>query len=50
MPNKEFVTGRVLNWTLSNKINRTIVTVGMAYGSDVVRAMRLMTEAAREHP
>lgn len=50
VPNKEFITGRVLNWTLSNKINRTIITVGVAYGADVAHAMRLMTEAAREHP
>jgi len=50
VPNKEFITGRVLNWTLSSDINRRILTVGVAYGSDVARAMKLMTEVARAHP
>ncbi len=49
IPNKEFITGRVINWTLSDKINRVIVTVGVAYGSDVDQAMALMLEAAHEN-
>jgi potassium efflux system protein len=49
IPNKEFITGRVINWTLSDKINRIIVNVGVAYGSDVKKAMALMLEAAREN-
>ncbi|TWT41847.1 Mechanosensitive channel MscK precursor [Phycisphaerae bacterium RAS1] len=35
IPNKEFVTGQVSNWTLSDTVQRVIVTVGVAYGSDV---------------
>jgi potassium efflux system protein len=49
IPNKEFITGRVINWTLSDKINRIIITVGVAYGSDVKQAMNLMIEAAHEN-
>ena len=49
IPNKEFITGRVINWTLSDKINRIIVTVGVAYGSDVDKAMALMLEVAAEN-
>jgi potassium efflux system protein len=49
IPNKEFITGRVVNWTLSDKVNRIIVTVGVAYGSDVNRAMALMQEVAHEN-
>ncbi|WP_083218174.1 mechanosensitive ion channel domain-containing protein [Candidatus Thiodiazotropha endoloripes] len=49
IPNKEFITGRVINWTLSDKINRIIITVGIAYGSDVKQAMKLMIEAADEN-
>jgi potassium efflux system protein len=49
IPNKEFITGRVINWTLSDKINRIIITVGVAYGSDVKQAMKLMIEAADEN-
>lgn len=49
IPNKEFITGRVINWTLTDKVNRIIITVGVAYGSDVKKAMGLMTDAAQEN-
>ena len=49
IPNKEFITGRVINWTLTDKINRIIINVGVAYGSDVKQAMALMLEAAHEN-
>jgi potassium efflux system protein len=50
IPNKEFITGRVVNWTLTDKVNRLLIEVGVAYGSDVNQAMSLMLEAARENP
>lgn len=49
VPNKEFITGQVLNWTLTDNINRIVVTVGVAYGSDIPLALRLLDEAASEH-
>jgi potassium efflux system protein len=49
VPNKEFITGRLLNWTLSDNLNRVVITVGADYGSDVPRALALLEEAAREH-
>ena len=49
VPNKEFVTGRLLNWTLSDPVTRIVIPVGIAYGSDVTRAIRLIQEAADEH-
>jgi potassium efflux system protein len=49
IPNKEFITGRVINWTLTDKVNRIIINVGVAYGSDVNQAMALMLEAAEEN-
>jgi potassium efflux system protein len=48
VPNKEFITGRLLNWTLSNDLLRVIIPVGVAYGSDVRRAQQLLLEAADE--
>jgi potassium efflux system protein len=48
VPNKEFVTGRLLNWSLSDQVTRVIVPVGIAYGSDVQQAMSLMMAAAEE--
>ena len=50
VPNKEFITGRLLNWSLSDPITRIEVPVGVDYGADVKLAMRLMDEAARRHP
>ena len=49
VPNKEFITGRLLNWTLTDPITRIMIPVGVAYGSDVTRAIRLIQEAADEH-
>jgi potassium efflux system protein len=46
VPNKEFITGRLLNWSLSDPITRVRVPVGVAYGSNVQQAMRLMRETA----
>jgi potassium efflux system protein len=50
VPNKEFITGRLLNWSLSDQVTRVVIPVGVAYGCDVDRAMELITEAARENP
>ena len=49
VPNKEFITGRLLNWTLSDPVTRIVIPVGIAYGSDVALAIRLIQEAADEH-
>jgi potassium efflux system protein len=49
VPNKEFITGRVLNWTLSDQMNRVTINVGVAYGSDTERARHLLLEAAAEN-
>ncbi len=50
VPNKEFITGRLLNWSLSDQLNRVIVKVGVAYGSDVKQALSLLNAAAAENP
>ena len=48
IPNKELITGRLLNWTLSDARTRILIKVGIAYGSDVDRAMEILLELARE--
>ena len=48
IPNKELITGRLLNWTLSDELTRVLINVGVAYGSDVDRAMEILLEIARE--
>ena len=50
IPNKSFVTGDVINWTLSDPITRLIIRIGVAYGSDVELTERLMRELADAHP
>jgi len=50
VPNKEFITGRLLNWSLSDQTTRIKVPVGIAYGSDVEQAMTLMEEVAHANP
>lgn len=50
VPNKEFITGRLLNWTLTDKVNRVVVTVGVAYGTDTDRVRELLLTIAGEHP
>jgi len=50
VPNKEFITGRLLNWTLTDSHMRFCIPVGIAYGSDVERALRILDEVAADHP
>jgi potassium efflux system protein len=50
VPNKEFITGRLLNWTLSDSQTRVVIYVGIAYGSDVEQALKLLHDAVIEHP
>lgn len=50
VPNKELVTGRVLNWTLTDKSSRIVVEVGVAYGTDTKLARDLLVQVAEQHP
>ncbi|TWT41416.1 mechanosensitive ion channel domain-containing protein [Botrimarina hoheduenensis] len=50
VPNKEFVVGNLVNWTLSNPNLRLVLTVGVAYGSDTKLATELLYRVARENP
>ncbi|MGK0361573.1 MAG: small-conductance mechanosensitive channel, partial [Bradymonadia bacterium] len=50
VPNSEFVTGKVINWTLGhNERLRTQVSVGVAYGSDLQQVTRILIEVGRAH-
>jgi potassium efflux system protein len=50
IPNKEFVTTKITNWSLSDAILRIIVPVGVAYGSDTDKAIQLLLKAAHDCP
>ncbi len=50
IPNKEFVTGRIINWSLSDPIIRLIVSVGVAYGSNTRLAKKILLQVAANEP
>ncbi|NVJ96690.1 MAG: mechanosensitive ion channel [Alphaproteobacteria bacterium] len=50
VPNEDFITNRVINWTLTNNKGRVEIMVGVAYGSDLDLVKSLLLEAAKEHP
>ena len=50
IPNKDFITGRLVNWTLSDAINRIVIKVGVAYGTDIIRAKKMLQEICDSHP
>jgi len=48
VPNKEFITGQLINWTLSDTVLRMVIRVGVAFGTDVTLARQLLLKAAHE--
>ena len=50
IPNKDLITEKLLNWSLSNVVNRLVLNVGVAYGSDPDRVRAILTETVLSHP
>ena len=50
VPNKEFITGSLMNWTLSSPVNRLVIPVGVAYGTDTRMARDILLEIAEANP
>jgi small-conductance mechanosensitive channel len=50
IPNEDFITNRVTNWTFSNTKGRIDIDIGVAYGSDLEVVRDLLLAAAVEHP
>jgi small-conductance mechanosensitive channel len=50
VPNEDFITHRVTNWTYSNAQGRIEINVGVAYESDIKHAQALILDAAKSHP
>jgi potassium efflux system protein len=48
IPNKEIITGRLLNWSLTDTRLRLTVPVGIAYGSDAVLALKILAETVAD--
>lgn len=50
VPNKDLITGKLMNWTLSSRINRVSVGVGVAYGTDPEQVKEILLKVAKENP
>ncbi len=49
VPNGELISGRVINWTLSNQQRRIDINVGVAYGTDPHKVIELLTNVANQN-
>ena len=50
IPNNEIANKRIINMVEPDRKLRIVVTVGVAYGSDVEKVMTVMRQTAMEHP
>ncbi len=50
VPNKTFITGQLINWSLTDTVTRVTLKLGVDYGSDLDLVKELLLKAARENP
>lgn len=50
VPNAEFVSNRLINWTRNSRSVRREITVGVAYGANPEFVMRLLRQVAEANP
>ncbi|RUO26056.1 mechanosensitive channel MscK [Aliidiomarina minuta] len=48
VPNRNFITGKFVNWSLSNTVTRLIIKVGVAYGSDLQKTQEILLDIAQQ--
>ena len=49
IPNANFISSKVINWTLTESQRRRELPVGVAYGTDPTIVLKLLREAAASH-
>ncbi len=49
LPNGDLISGRVVNWTLSDKLRRIEIPVGVKYGTDPEQVLECLVAAAKQH-
>jgi len=49
VPNKEFITTKLVNWTLSDSKRRIEIPLRVAYGADLEKVKTLLIKAAEAH-
>ena len=50
VPNKEFISGKVMNWTLSDTTSRMTIKIGVPRGSDPDLVREILLHVAASHP
>jgi small-conductance mechanosensitive channel len=50
VPNGNLISAEVVNWTLSDRLRRLEIPVGVAYGTDIHRVLEILVEVAQKHP
>jgi small-conductance mechanosensitive channel len=50
VPNGDLISKEVTNWTLSDRLRRVEVTVGVAHGTDPSRVLEILKQLAVDHP
>jgi small-conductance mechanosensitive channel len=50
VPNSNLISNQVINWTLSSQWRRVDVTIGVAYGTDPERVIKLLVGVAQSYP
>ena len=49
VPNKTFLTSRVVNWTLTDAVTRVVIPIGVSYGDDTGTAREIILGIAEQH-
>lgn len=49
VPNAEFISNRLINWTRNSRTVRREIAVGVAYGTDVSKVMQVLRTVANAH-
>jgi small-conductance mechanosensitive channel len=50
VPNSEFTSSRVTNWTANDRSVRFSIAVGVSYGSDPAKVREILMASAQSHP
>ena len=50
VPNKEFITTKLVNWTLSDSKRRIEIPVRITHGADLEQVKKVLVETANQHP
>ncbi|WP_194789542.1 mechanosensitive channel MscK [Pseudomonas sp. UFMG81] len=50
VPNKTFITGQLINWSLTDTVTRVTLKLGIDYGSDLDLVRDILLKGAHENP